>query len=44
MSEAPSHGMPVMVYDPRSAGALAYDRLAQEFRRRMHLAHAAAAF
>ena len=31
VSEAPSHGKPVMVYDGRSAGALAYRRLAQEF-------------
>jgi chromosome partitioning protein len=37
VSEAPSHGKPVMIYDPRSAGAVAYGRLAQEFSRRMRL-------
>ncbi|MFN4088840.1 MAG: ParA family protein [Alphaproteobacteria bacterium] len=31
LSEAPSHGLPVLTYDPRSAGALAYARLAEEF-------------
>ncbi len=37
VSEAPSHGKPVMVYDSRSAGALAYARLAQEFSSRFNL-------
>lgn len=37
VSEAPSHGLPVMLYDPRSAGALAYGGFAQEFARRHHL-------
>jgi chromosome partitioning protein len=31
LSEAPSHGLPVLSYDPRSAGAVAYVRLAEEF-------------
>ncbi len=30
ISESPSHGKPVMIYDKTSAGALAYARLAQE--------------
>ena len=30
LSEAPSHGRPIGAYDPESAGALAYDRLARE--------------
>ena len=31
ISEAPSHGKPVTVYDPKSPGAQAYFRLAEEF-------------
>jgi len=31
LAEAPSHGMPVTVYDPKSRGADAYNSLAQEF-------------
>jgi chromosome partitioning protein len=31
VSESPSHGMPVVVYDPTSRGALAYRALAREF-------------
>jgi chromosome partitioning protein len=34
VSEAPSHGLPVTYYDPRSPGAEAYTRLAAEFLRR----------
>jgi chromosome partitioning protein len=34
LSEAPSHGIPVSVYDPKSAGAVAYARLAEELARR----------
>ncbi|HTR15708.1 MAG TPA: AAA family ATPase [Acetobacteraceae bacterium] len=34
ISEAPSHGKPVMLYDSRSAGALAYTKLAEEVLRR----------
>jgi chromosome partitioning protein len=30
ISEAPSHGLPVLIYDKASAGALAYTRLAEE--------------
>ena len=30
LAEAPSHGMPISVYDPRSAGAVAYADLAEE--------------
>jgi chromosome partitioning protein len=35
VSEAPSHGKPVLVYDPKSPGAMAYARLAAEFLRRL---------
>ena len=31
LSEAPSHGLPVTVYDPRCAGSVAYVNLAKEF-------------
>lgn len=34
ISESPSHGKPVVVYDPRSPGAQAYQRLALEFLQR----------
>ena len=31
LAEAPSHGMPVIQYDPKSAGARAYKEFAEEF-------------
>ena len=31
LAEAPSYGMPIAIYDPRSAGALAYQQFAKEF-------------
>ena len=31
LSEAPSYGMPISVYDPKSKGARAYDKFAKEF-------------
>ena len=34
MSEAPSHGLPISLYDPRNTGARAYANLAQEFIKR----------
>jgi chromosome partitioning protein len=34
LSEAPSHGQPIAVYRPDSPGAIAYQRLAEEFRAR----------
>jgi len=30
LAEAPSHGLPISMYDPRSAGAVAYSDLAEE--------------
>ncbi len=30
LSEAPSHGMPIILYDPQSKGSIAYQQLAQE--------------
>jgi chromosome partitioning protein len=30
LAEAPSHGQPIIVYDPYSAGAAAYEVLTQE--------------
>jgi len=33
VSEAPSHGLPVLMYDPRCAGSLAYTQLAHEILR-----------
>ena len=31
MSEAPSHGIPGIIYDPKCAGSIAYTNLAKEF-------------
>ena len=42
VSEAPSHGKPVVLYDHRSAGAQAYVRLAGEFLHRERAVHASA--
>jgi chromosome partitioning protein len=42
LAEAPSHGKPALVYDPRSKGAESYIRLAKELLGR-HIAAAAAA-
>ena len=30
LSEAPSYGMPISLYDPRSKGAKAYEKFAKE--------------
>ena len=30
LGEAPSHGEPICIYDPRSSGAMAYESLAKE--------------
>lgn len=30
LTEAPSHGLPILLYSPESSGAMAYDRLAEE--------------
>ncbi len=35
LAEAPSHGVPVMNYDRSSRGAVAYKRLAEEFKEKM---------
>jgi chromosome partitioning protein len=40
LSESPSHGKPVLLYDPRSSGAQAYEQLAAEFMARPETARA----
>jgi chromosome partitioning protein len=35
ISEAPSHGLPVLLYDRRCAGSLAYIALAEELEQRL---------
>ncbi len=37
LAEAPSHGLPVALYDPRSRGAEAYKELARELLQRNHI-------
>lgn len=37
LSEAPSHGLPARLYDPKSPGARAYDLLASEFSKRINM-------
>ncbi|MEF9879966.1 MAG: chromosome partitioning protein ParA, partial [Clostridia bacterium] len=34
LGEAPSHGVPIHLYDPKSLGAESYRQLAQEFMKR----------
>ncbi len=43
LAEAPSHGKPALVYDPRSRGAEAYLKLAEEIAARVKRAHRRAA-
>ena len=31
LSEAPSYGMPISIYDPKSKGAKSYEKFAKEF-------------
>jgi chromosome partitioning protein len=42
LAEAPSHGQPINTYDPYSAGAAAYEVLAQEVLTRLKMAHTSA--
>lgn len=37
LSESPSHGKPIALYDKRSSGAIAYEGLAKEFMKRLGL-------
>ena len=36
LSEAPSHGMPALIYDHKCAGSIAYISLAREFLNRVN--------
>jgi chromosome partitioning protein len=36
LAEAPSHGLPISLYNPRSAGSKSYQSLAKEFVHRVH--------
>lgn len=36
LSEAPSHSVPALIYDHRSSGSIAYQKLAAELLRRMN--------
>ena len=40
LSEAPSHGMPIALYDPNSSGAQAYQALAQKIEENLHAGNA----
>ncbi|NLD89133.1 MAG: ParA family protein [Lentisphaerae bacterium] len=43
LAEAPSHGLPILAYDPNCTGAAAYRQLAREFLKRRKAAEAAPA-
>ena len=38
LSEAPSHGLPIALYEPESKGAKAYSAFSREFRERLRAA------
>ena len=40
LSEAPSHGMPIALYDPHSSGAKAYGSLAERIKENAHVGNA----
>jgi chromosome partitioning protein len=43
LSEAPSHGLPIALYEPESKGAKAYNAFSREFRERLRAAEPSAA-
>jgi chromosome partitioning protein len=43
LSEAPSHGLPIALYEPESKGAKAYNAFSREFRERLRAAEPATA-